>query len=141
MKARNDGPQRIIMMFLSWFCPRQLLEDLTPGNAELRRELDDNFRRQDSHEVVFKLIAERMDPHIAYIDSNVVFDIDDTIGGSARPGWSRVDVDFDAACKDRRFVAGVAAIRNYTYDNLTDVMGREKRFRELLATVEKENAR
>lgn len=111
------------------------------GDAELRRDLDDNFRRQDSHEVVFKLIAERMDPHIAYIDSNVVYDIDDTIGGTAQPGWSRVDVDFDVACKDRRFVAAVGAIRNYTYDNLTDVMGRQKRFRELLATVEKENAR
>lgn len=111
------------------------------GDADLRRELDDNARKQDSHEVVFKLIATRMDPHIAYIDSNVIYDIDGAIGGSARIGWSRVDVDFNAACKDRRFVAAVAAIRNYTYDNLTDVMGRQKNFKRLLALIEKENTR
>lgn len=111
------------------------------GDAELRRELDDNARKQDSHEVVFKLIATRMDPHIAYIDSNVIYDIDSTIGGSARIGWNRVDIDFQAACKDRRFLTAVASIRNYTYDNLTDVMGREKAFKRLLARIEKENAR
>ena len=111
------------------------------GDADLRRELDDNARKQDSHEVVFKLIAVRMDPHIAYIDSNVIYDIDSTIGGSAHIGWNRVDIDFNAACKDRRFVAAVAAIRNYTYDNLTDVMGRQKNFKRLLALIEKENAR
>ncbi len=111
------------------------------GDAALRRELDDNARKQESHEVVFKLIAVRMDPHIAYIDSNVIYDIDSAIGGSASIGWSRVDVDFNAACKDRRFLAAVASIRNYTYDNLTDVMNRQKSFKELLAMIEKENAR
>lgn len=111
------------------------------GNADLRQELNDNARKQESHEVVFKLIATRMDPHIAYIDSNVIYDIEGTIGGGARIGWNRVDIDFNAACKDRRFLTAVAAIRNYTYDNLTDVEGRQKRFKELLARIEKENAR
>jgi hypothetical protein len=111
------------------------------GDADLRRDLDDSIRKQESHETVFRLIATRMDPHIAYLDSNVIYDIDDTIGGTARIGWNRVDVDFDAACKDRRFLAAVASIRNYTYDNLTDVMGRQRSFKKLLAMVEKANAR
>ena len=110
------------------------------GDPELRRDLNDSARKQESHEVVFKLIAGRMDPHIAYIDSNVIYDIDGTIGGRARIGWGRVDIDFNAACKDRRFQAAVAAIRNYTYDNLTDVMARQKQFKILLAMIEKENA-
>ena len=110
------------------------------GNAELRQELNDTSRKQETHEVIFKLIATRMDPHIAYIDSNVIYDIDGTVGGAARIGWNRVDIDFGAACKDRRFLTAVAAIRNYTYDNLTDVQGRQKRFKALLAMIKKENA-
>ena len=56
-------------------------------------------------------------------------------------GWNQLDIDFDAACKDRRFRAAVGAVRNYTYDNLTDVSRRQKMFQDILAMIEKENAR
>jgi hypothetical protein len=111
------------------------------GNDALRRELNDTARRQDSHEVVFRLQVTRTDPHIAYIETFAVYDIDGAIGGASRIGWNQLDIDFDGVCHDRRFRAAVGAVRNYTYDVLSDVENRQKRFRELLAMVEKENAR
>ena len=112
------------------------------GNAELRRALSETVRRQDSHEGVSKLIAERMDPHIAYADANVIFAVDATTGDhTGRLEWNQLDIDFDAACKDRRFHTAVGAVRNYTYDALTDSGRMQKRYTELLAMIGKENAR
>ena len=111
------------------------------SSDELRRELGGVARQQEAHEVVFRLEAARMDPLVAYIETTVIYDIDGTIGGGAKIGWHQVDIDFDAACRDRRFLAAVGAVRNYVYDNLTDVGNRQKRFESLLAMIEKENAR
>ena len=111
------------------------------GNAGLLQALNDAARKQETHEVVFRLIATRTDPHMAYIDGSVVYDLDEAIGGFAKIGWSRLDIDFDAACKDRRFRAAVGAVRNYSYDNLADVKNRQEHFKDMLAMVEKENAR
>jgi len=111
------------------------------GNAELRQALSETVRRQDTHEEVFKLKTVRMDSHIAYIDSNTIFAIDATTGGSGNIKWNQLDIDFDAACKDRRFKTAVGTIRNYTYDSLFDSSRRQKRYAELLAMIAKENAR
>lgn len=111
------------------------------GNAELRRTLSETVRRQDSHEAVSKLISVRMDPHIAYVDSHVIFAVDATIGDDQRLEWNQLDIDFDAACKDRRFHTAVGAVRNYTYDAMSDSGRAQKRYRELLDMIEKENAR
>ena len=111
------------------------------GSAELRRALSETARRQDSHEGVSKLISTRMDPHIAYADANVIFAVDATTGDHARGlAWNQLDIDFDAACKDRRFHTAVGAVRNYTYDALTDSGRMLKRYEELLAMIEKESA-
>jgi hypothetical protein len=110
-------------------------------NAELRRALSETVRRQDSHEGVSKLVAERMDPHIAYADGNVIFAVDATTAGGGRLEWNQLDIDFDAACKDRRFHTAVGAVRNYTYDALHDSARMQKRYTELLAMIEKENSR
>ncbi len=110
------------------------------GNAELRRALSETVRRQDSHEGVSKLISVLMDPHIAYVDSNVIFAVDATIGDAQRLEWDQLDIDFDVACKDRRFHTAVGAVRNYTYDALSDSGRMQKRYRELLDMIEKENA-
>jgi hypothetical protein len=109
-------------------------------NQALRRSLNEAVRGQESHEVVFRLEVARTDPLIAYIESSVVYDIDGPIGGAAKLDWNQVDVDFDAACRDRRFRAAVGAVRNYTYDNLYDVTRRQQQFQALLAAIEKENA-
>jgi hypothetical protein len=106
----------------------------------LRRSLNEAVRGQESHEVVFRLEVARTDPLIAYIESSVIYDIDGAIGGAAKLDWNQVDVDFDAACRDRRFRAAVGAVRNYTYDNLYDVTRRQQQFQALLAAIEKENA-
>ena len=111
------------------------------GNAELRRALSETVRRQDSHEGVSRLISARMDPHIAYADGNMIFAVDATTAVSARLEWNQLDIDFDAACKDRRFQTAVGAVRNYTYDALRDSNRMQTRYEELLAMVEKENAR
>ena len=50
---------------------------------------------------VFRLIAARTDPHMAYVDSNVIYLIHGTIGGDARIRWNQLDIDFAAACKER----------------------------------------
>ncbi len=105
----------------------------------LRQMLNEAVRSQDAHELVFGMQAARVEPHIAYIENSVVYDIDGAIGGGAEIGWGQLDIDFDAACRDRRFRAAVGAVRNYTYDNLTDVGNRQKRFQTLLAMIEKEN--
>jgi hypothetical protein len=110
-------------------------------NLELRRTLNGAVRSQEAHEIVFGMQAARIEPHIAYIENSVVYDIDGAIGGGAEIGWERLDIDFDAACQDRRFRAAVGAVRNYTYDNLSDVSRRGERFEALLAMIEKENAR
>jgi hypothetical protein len=110
------------------------------GNPALREQLDEAARRQEAHEVVFRLIAARMDPHMAYIDSQVIYDIDSAVGGDADIGRDQLDIDFAAACKDRRFLAAVGAARNYTYDNIADVRRLQRRFEMLLALVQKENA-
>ena len=110
------------------------------GNAELRQTLSETVRRQDSHEGVSKLISVRMDPHIAYVDSHVIFAVDAKIGDAQRLEWTQLDIDFDAACKDRRFRTAVGAVRNYTYDALSDSGRMQKRYRELLDMIERENA-
>ena len=110
------------------------------NNLALRQTLNSVVRAQDSHELIFGMQAARIQPHIAYIESSVVYDIDSAIGGGAEIGWGQIDIDFDAACQDRRFRAAVGAIRNYTYDNLRDVSNRQKRFEALLVMIEKENA-
>jgi hypothetical protein len=111
------------------------------GSEDVRRGLNEAIRGQESHDVVFRLEAARTDPQIAYIESQVIYDIDGTIGGNARLRWDQVDIDFAAACKDRRFRAAVGAVRNYSYDNLFDVIERQRRFKRLLAMIGKENAR
>lgn len=110
-------------------------------NLALRQTLNSAARAQESHEIVFRMQAARIEPHIAYIENSVIYDIDGAIGGGAEIGWKQLDIDFDAACQDRRFRAAVGAVRNYTYDNLKDVSSRQKRFKEVLAMIEKENAR
>jgi len=111
------------------------------GDVELRQALNEVARSQESHEVIFNLMTARTDAQMAYIEGNVIYDIDATIGGGAMIGWNQLDIDFDAACKDRRFRAAVGAVRNYTYDNLTDVSRRQEMFQSILAMIEKENAR
>lgn len=111
------------------------------GNAELRRALSETARRQDSHEGIFQTRLGRLDPHIVYADSQVIFDVAASTGGSGDITWQQLDIDFDAACKDRRFQTAVAAIRNYTYDGLFDSNRMQQRYTELLAMIEKENAR
>ena len=110
------------------------------SSATLRREITETTRMSEWYDDVFKLIAARMEPHTAYVDGNVIFEIGGAIGGGARIGWNQLDIDFDAACKDRHFQTAVAAVRNYTYDVLSDANRMQKRFSALLAMVEKENA-
>lgn len=110
-------------------------------NLELRQALNEVVRSQESQEFWLRMQAARIEPHIAYIENSVVYDIDGPIGGGAEIGWDRLDIDFDAACLDRRFRAAVGAVRNYTYDNLYGVSNRQKRLQALLAMIEKENAR
>ena len=111
------------------------------GDAGLRQALDEAARRQELHEVVFRLIMARTDPHMAYIENHVIWDIGDASGGYAQIGWNRVDIDFDAACRDRRFRAAVGAMRNYGYDVLSDVTALRDRFAALLVQVEQENSK
>ena len=110
------------------------------GSAELRNELNDAARAHDTHEVVFKIMAARIDVQVAYIDGTVIYDIRSAIGGSASIEWRQVDMDFEAACKDRRFRAAVGAARNYTYDDLKGVTRWKERFGKLLAMIQKERA-
>ena len=112
------------------------------GNAELRRTLGETVRSQETHEEVFKLQTVRMDPHIAYVDGQVIFDVDASTGGGGNGlGWRQLDIDFEAACKDRRFQTAVGSVRNYTYDSLGSLKRMQKRYETLLAMIEKENAR
>jgi hypothetical protein len=111
------------------------------GNPGLRRDLTEVARLSEWYEKVFTLIAGRLEAHAAYVDGQVIFDVDGSIGGGGRIGWERLDMDFDVACKDRRFLAAVAASRNYTYDVLSDAASMQARFKSLLAKIEKENAR
>jgi hypothetical protein len=107
----------------------------------LRRGLTEAARLNEWYEDVFELIAARIQPHTTYVDGQVIFEIDGTIGGAGRIGWDNVNVDFDTACKDRRFHTAVAAVRNYTYDILSDTTGMQRRFESMLAMIEKENVR
>lgn len=111
------------------------------GDDNLRHALNETARRQDSHEAVFRLIAARTDPHMAYVDSNVIYLIHGTIGGDARIRWNQLDIDFAAACKDRRLLAAVAAVRNYTYDDLADVTRQQQRFEGILGLIKQERAK
>jgi hypothetical protein len=111
------------------------------ASEDVRQGLNEAVRSQESHEVVFRLEATRTDAHMAYIDGTVVYDIAGPVGGAAKLRWDQVDVDFDAACRDRRFRAAVGAVRNYTYDDLHDVLTRQKQFQALLAAIEHENAK
>lgn len=112
------------------------------GDAELRRTLGETVRHQESHEEIFKLQTVRMDPHIAYVDGKVIFEVDASTGGGGNGiGWRQLDIDFEAACRDRRFQTAVASVRNYTYDSLSSLKRMQKRYEALLAMIEKENAR
>lgn len=111
------------------------------GNAELRRALNETVRAQDSHEKTFALQTARMDSHIAYVDSQVIFAVEASTGGGGQIAWSQLDIDFERACQDRRFQTAVAAVRNYSYDILIDSGRMQKRFEDLLAMIERENDR
>ncbi len=111
------------------------------GNAALRRDLTEATRLNEWFADVFALIADRLQPHTTYVDRFVIFEIDSTTGGGGRIGWQQLDIDFDATCKDRRFHTAVAAVRNYTYDVLSDANRMQRRFEALLKTIETENAR
>jgi hypothetical protein len=63
------------------------------GSDALRERLNEAVRAQEGHEVVFRLIAARTDPHMAYLDSQVIYDIDGAIGGDARIGWNQLELD------------------------------------------------
>ena len=78
---------------------------------------------------------------MAYVDSNVIYLIHGIIGGDARIRWNQLDIDFDAACKDRRLLAAVAAVRNYTYDDLADVTRQQQRFEGILGLIKQERAK
>lgn len=103
----------------------------------LREALDEVARRQASHEVVFNMIASRIGSQIAYVDSTAIIRINAPVGGDARIRWSQLDIDFDTLCKDRRFKAAVAAIRNYTYDDLTDASRQQQRFENIQPLIDK----
>lgn len=112
------------------------------GDAELRRVLGETVRSQETHEEVFQMLKVRMDPHIAYVDSSVIFDVNVATGGDGKGlGWKQLDIDFEAACRDRRLQAAVGSVRNYTYNNLSQMKRMQKRYETLLAMIEKENAR
>jgi hypothetical protein len=110
------------------------------GDPGLRRDLTEAARLSEWYENVFTLIAGRLEPHEAYVDGQVIFEVDATTGGGGRIAWNQLDMDFEAACKDRRFLAAVAASRNYTYDVLSDATRMQARFTALLAKMEKEGA-
>jgi len=110
------------------------------GNIELRTALNDAVRGQESQDIVFRMMAARTEAQIAYIDGSVIYDIRSAIGGGATIGWQQMEIDFDAACKDRRLRAAVGAARNYTYDAIADVNRRLKKFEDLLAMIQKERA-
>jgi hypothetical protein len=85
-------------------------------NTELRDQLNLTIREFERFSLIFDDAEARTQPHVAYVDSIVVYRISEPQSGDTEIGWNDIDLDLDAVCHDRRFYTAVSAARNYAYD-------------------------
>jgi hypothetical protein len=85
-------------------------------SATVRHEMDQAIAQYVEFERVWSQITGRVIPPVNYVDSQIAYAIEEEMRGNEAIGWGQLEIDFAAACGDRRFYNSVAAVRNYTYD-------------------------
>jgi len=85
-------------------------------NVALRIEIEKTVQIFEENSSIFPQVEGRINPHINYIDSAVVYKIENLHPGRGDLSWNQLDLDFEGLCQDRRFYTAVAALRSYTYD-------------------------
>jgi len=85
-------------------------------STDLRDRLNTTIREYERFSMVFNDARERTLPHIEYVDSVVIYRINDPQIGGVDLTWDEIDVDFNRLCNDPRFYSAVASVRNYSYD-------------------------
>lgn len=88
-------------------------------SSAVREELSAMLTVYEEFAVLFPFAVGRITPHVNYVDANVVFEIEEPTRGNATLAWDDIELDLPSLCRDRRFYAAVAAVRNYTYDVVT----------------------
>lgn len=89
------------------------------SSGDVREALSAMLAVYEEFVSLFSQAEGRTLPHVNYVDANVVFRIEAPARGNTILGWEDIDVDLATVCRDRRFYAAVAAVRNYTYDVVT----------------------
>ena len=85
-------------------------------SVSLRQELDRAIEQYTEFDRIWPQAAERVTPHVNYVDSRVAVRIETEMRGNSEITWEHLEIDLDAMCTDPRFYNAVAAVRNYTFD-------------------------
>jgi len=106
-------------------------------DLELRNDIANAVRRQDTNAEILSYIVARVSPQINYIDSRVAFDMtDDEFDRRYQDGIPEgaAIYDFDALCNDFQFQAAVMTIRQATR---VVISHNEKRRADYLRLIER----
>jgi hypothetical protein len=109
-------------LFPPYMADGTLMELRSTGNLALlqsdtiRQQMDQAIAQYVEFERVWSQITGRVIPPVNYVDRLVAYTIEQEMRGNVAIGWEQLEMDFRAACGDRRLYNSVAAVRNYTYD-------------------------
>lgn len=88
----------------------------TIHNIDIRTQLDKTLARYEEIASLNPDIINRINPHVVYVDTKVVYRITKPILGNNVLSWEDIEMDLELLCHDQRFFTAVAAVRNYTFD-------------------------
>ena len=107
----------------------------------LRRELDRAIEQYKEFDRIWPQAAERVTPHVNYVDSQVAINITREMRGNNEIAWTQLRIDLDTVCKDTQFYNAVAAVRNYTFDVAAWLKATREGFERLRGIIEIEMQR
>jgi hypothetical protein len=107
-------------------------------SGTIRRELDKAIEQYREFDRIWPQAAERVTPHVNYVDSQVSTIIDREMRGNIEIAWTQLQIDLEKVCKDARFYHAVAAVRNYTFDVAAWLKATREGFERFRSVVELE---
>lgn len=107
-------------------------------NAELRRELVELVRLVDEWQSVYPQIVSRLGAHLNYVDSQIVYLIDDAVSPAKDIRFDQVRFDLRSLCSDARFSAAVSTARVITHQIISGNQLLVERQRALLQKISEE---
>jgi hypothetical protein len=104
-------------------------------DSHIRGELDRAIERYREFDRIWPQAAERVTPHVNYVDSRIAVHIDREMRGNNEITWKQLQIDLGAVCKDPLFYNAIAAVRNYTFDVAAWLKSTREGFEELRSVL------